>query len=42
MTEPALSCVVCEPLAWAPEVLTHIRRNIEGRTKNCGATSMTT
>jgi hypothetical protein len=42
VTEPALSCVVCEPLAWAPEVLTHIRRNIEGRARNCGATSMTT
>jgi hypothetical protein len=42
VTEPALSCVVCEPLAGAPEVLTHIRRNIEGRARNCGATSMTT
>jgi hypothetical protein len=42
MTEPALRWVVCEPLAWAPEVLTHICRKIEGRVRNWGATSKTT
>ena len=42
VTEPALSCVVCEPLACAPEVLTHIRRKIEGRARYCGAASKTT
>src|ERR1700722_242013 len=42
VTEPALSCVVCEPLAYAPEVETHIRRKIEGRAKYCGAASGTT
>ena len=42
VTEPALSCVVWEPLACAPEVLTHIRRKIEGRARYCGAASMTT
>src|ERR1700722_18455787 len=42
VTEPALSWLVCEPLACAPEVLTHIRRKIDGRVRNCGAASMTT
>ena len=42
VTEPALSCVVWEPLACAPEVLTHIRRKIEGRATYCGAASKTT
>jgi len=42
VTEPALSCVVCEPLACAPDVLTHICRKTAGRVRNCGAASMTT
>ena len=42
VTEPALSSVVWEPLACAPEVLTHIRRKIDGRARYCGAASKTT
>ena len=41
-TEPALSCVVSDPLACPTEVLTHICLSIDGRVQYCGATSMIT
>jgi hypothetical protein len=35
-TEPALSCVVSDPLACPPEVLTHICLSIDGRVQYAG------
>src|SRR5580700_6905328 len=42
LTAPAAIWVDCEPLGWAPEVLTQICLSMSGRCQYCGATSITT